>query len=134
MYYAVSMVVPAGTSESSPVTKTIKLAHGVITYIGIGFPKDCKQRVKARVYHHETQIFPTNPDEPASWDGDIIGGQMHQEFTSAPFLLRLIGYAPAATKDHTITFLINLLPVEVAEPWREQISVLDRIKQVFGLK
>jgi hypothetical protein len=133
MWYHVSLPVPAGTAETDPVEAEIKLTHGVIKYIGIGFPTGCKQQVKVRLYHQEHQIFPANPDEPASWNGGIEGGEEHYKLEEAPFMLTVRAYAPTATVAHTLTVFVLLLPVEVAEPWREQISLLDRIKNVFGL-
>jgi hypothetical protein len=133
MWYHVSLLVPASTAETDPVEAEIKLTHGVIKYIGIGFPTGCKQQVKVRIYHQEHQIFPANPDEPASWNGGIEGGEEHYKLEEAPFMLTVRAYAPTATVAHTLTVFVLLLPIEVAEPWREQISLLDRIKNVFGL-
>jgi hypothetical protein len=133
MWYHVSLSVPAGTTEADPVQAEIKLTHGVIKYLGIGFPVGCKQRVKARIYHQEHQIFPANPDEPASWNGGIEGGEEHYKLEEAPYVLTVRAYAPTATAAHTITVFVLLLPVEVAEPWTEQQSVLDKLKSIFGL-
>jgi len=134
MWYHFSVPVPAGTTEKAPVEQDLKLTHGVIKYLAVGFPKGCKQRVKARIYHLEHQILPANPDEPASWDGNFEGGEEHYKLEGTMNRLTVKAYSPDAACDHTITVFVLLLPVEVAEPWREQISVLDRIKQVFGLK
>ena len=134
MWYHFSVPVPAGTTEASPVEQDLKLTHGVITRLAVGFPTGCKQKVKARIYHAEHQIFPANPDEPASWTSGMEGGEEHYKLEGVPYMLTIRAYSPDAVYDHTITVFVLLLPVEVAEPWREQISVLDRIKQVFGLK
>jgi hypothetical protein len=133
VWYHFSVTVPAGTTEASPVEQDLKLTHGVIKHLAIGFPTGCKQLVKARLYHQEHQIFPANPDEPASWNGGMEGGEEHYKLEEAPYALTVRAYAPTATAAHTITVFVLLLPVEVAEPWREQISLLDRIKNVFGL-
>jgi hypothetical protein len=133
VWYHFSVPVPAGTTEASPVELELKLTHGVIKYLAVGFPTGCKQKVKARIYDLEHQIFPANPDEPASWNGGIEGGEEHYKLEEAPYALTVRAYAPLAAVAHTITVFVLLLPVEVAEPWREQISLLDRIKNVFGL-
>ncbi len=133
MWHHHTLTIPAGTPESSPVSKDIALTYGVITYIAIGFPAGCKQLVKARVYHAEHQIFPNNPDEPACWDGGIEGGDEHYLLVDEPYGVVVRGYAPSAAKNHDITILINVLPLDVAEPWTAQISTLDKIKNVFGL-
>ena len=134
MWYHFSVAVPAGTTEASPVEQDLKITHGVIKYLGIGFPAGCKQLVKARIYDLEHQIFPANPDEPAAWNGGIEGGEEHYKLEEAPYVLTVRAYAPTATAAHTITVFVLLLPVEVAEPWTEQQSVLGRLKSIFGLK
>jgi hypothetical protein len=133
VWYHFSVPVPAGTAESSPVEQDLKLTHGVIKYLAVGFPTGCKQKVKARIYDLEHQIFPANPDEPASWNGGIEGGEEHYKLEEAPYMLTVRAYAPAAAVAHTITVFVLLLPVEVAEPWSAQQSVLDRLKSLFGL-
>lgn len=134
MWYHFSVPIPAGTTEASPVEQELKLTHGVVKYLAIGFPTGCKQRVKARVYHLEHQIFPANPDEPASWNGGIEGGEEHYKLEEAPYVLTVRAYAPKATSDHTITVFVLLLPVEVAEPWTEPQKQLGLLQRLFGLK
>jgi hypothetical protein len=134
VWYHLSVTVPAGTTEANPVRQDLKVTHGVITYLGIGFPGGCKQLVKARIYHAEHQIFPANPDEPAAWNNGIEGGEEHYRIVNEPFNLVVRAYAPLSTVAHTISVFILLLPVEVAEPWTEQKSVLDKLKGIFGLK
>lgn len=133
MWYHFSVAVPAGTTEASPVELDLKITHGVIKYLAVGFPTGCKQKVKARLYALEHQIFPANPDEPASWNGGIEGGEEHYKLEEAPYALTVRAYAPEATAAHTITVFVLVLPVEVAEPWREPKSAIDKIKGVLGL-
>lgn len=134
MWYHYTLTVPAGRTESDPVEQWLKLTYGVITHISIGFPTGCKQLVKVRLCYQEHQIFPANPDEPACWNGGIEGGDEHFKLDSPPYMLKAIGYAPSAVKDHDITIFINVLPVEVAEPWAEPQSAIDKLKGLFGLK
>lgn len=105
----------------------------MIKHLAIGFPAGCKQRVKARLYDLEHQIFPANPDEPAAWTSGMEGGEEHYKLEEAPYALTVRAYSPEAEHDHTITVFVLLLPVEVAEPWSAQQSVLDKIKGIFGL-
>lgn len=133
MWYHYTLPVTAGTLEAAPVAKQLKLTHGVITHISVLFPTGCKQLVKVRLLHQEHQIFPNNPDEPASADGMPEGGDVHYQLYGEPFEIKAIGYAPAAIYDHSITIMVNVLPPEVAEPWTVQTSILDKLKNVFGL-
>lgn len=134
MWFHYTLTVPANTLEKTPAEEEIEVTHGVIVYMGVGFPAGCKQLIKARIYHREHQIFPNNSNEPASWDGGIEGGQHHYRMVEPPYLLTARGYSPGSTKAHNITIFINILPVEVAEPWVEQVSILDKLKGLFGLK
>ena len=133
MWYHYTLTVPAGTTESIPVVKWLKLTDGVITHISVGFPSGCKQLVKVRIEIGKYQLFPANPDEPASWNAGIEGGDEHYKLDTVPYMLKAIGYAPLSTVSHDITIFISVLPVEVAEPWTAQTSILDRLKSVFGL-
>lgn len=134
MWHHYTLTVPAGTKEANAVEKSIDLTYGVIKYLGVGFPTGCKQRVKVRVYHREHQIFPNNPDEPASWDGGIEGGEQHYKLDESPFVLLARGYSPTAVHDHNVTILINVLPMEVAEPWTAPQKEIGLLQKLFGLK
>lgn len=133
MWYHVPLTVPAGTPEDDPAQKIIQITQGVITYLAIGFPLGCRQTVGARVYHWEHQIFPINAEEAASWDGGIEGGQHHYTISEPPYEIKLVAYSPTAKYDHTITLFLNLLPAEIAEPWRKQETMLQRIGRILGL-
>jgi len=134
LWHHYTLTIPAGTTEAEAVEKSLDLTYGVIKYLGVGFPKGCKQRVKVRIYHREHQIFPNNSDEPASWDGDIEGGEQHYRLDESPFVLLARGYSPTATKSHDVTIFVNVLPVEVAEPWTEPQQQIGLLQKLFGLK
>lgn len=133
MWYHFSVTVPAGTTEASPVEQEFKLTHGVIKFLGIGFPAGCKQTVKARIYDLEHQIFPANPDEAAAWDGDVEGALEHYELEEAPYTLTVRAYSPEATQTHTVTVFVLLLPVEVAEATLDLIQQISRLNKMLGL-
>ena len=134
MWYHYTLSIPAGRAEDTPVEKEINLTYGVIKYLGVGFPKGCKQRAKVRVYHREHQIFPNNADEPACWDGGIEGGEHHHRMNEDPFVLLARGYSPTATKAHDVTIFINVLPFGVAEWWYYIVTPLSRVMKLLGLK
>jgi len=133
LWHHYTLTIPAGTTEANAVEKSLDLTYGVIKYLTVGFPTGCKQLVKVRVYHREHQIFPNNPDEPASWDGGIEGGEQHYKLDESPFVLLARGYSPDAACDHNVTIFVNVLPVEVAEPWTEPKTAIDKLKEIFGL-
>ncbi len=133
MWYHYSITVPAGTTENSPIKQDLKITHGVIKYLGIGFPGGCKQLVKARIYHAEHQILPANPGEPAAWNDGIEGGEEHYRVVDEPYHLVVRAYAPTATVAHTISVFILLLPLEVAESWKALGGAVAQLKAMFGL-
>jgi hypothetical protein len=133
VWYHFGITVPAGTTEASPIEQDIKLTHGVVKYLAVGFPAGCNQLVNVRIYHLEHQIFPSNPDEPAAWSGGREGGEEHYKLEGTMNTLTVRAYAPDSAHAHTITVFVLLLPVEAAEPWQEPKNTMDKIKSLFGL-
>lgn len=118
MWYHYTLPVTAGTKENAPETKILKLTKGVITFLAIPHDVGANYNVKTRLYYHEHQIFPANPDEAACGCDFVEGGIEHLELDSAPYELKAKGYAPDAVEDHDVTILISVVPKEVAEPWQ----------------
>lgn len=133
MWYHVPLLVPAGTLELSPVHVDIKLTHGVVVYLGVGFPQGCRQLVKVRLKRALFQVLPLNPEEPASWDGGIEGGAYHYLLTDEPYQFEAYGYAPLATQDHTVTIFVSLLPQAIAEAGLQSGGILSRLAKLIGL-
>jgi hypothetical protein len=123
MWYHFTLTVPAGTPEDTPVEKELELTYGVIKNIIIPWDRATNCLVKVRILRFRHQIFPINPDEPACGAGGVEGGEEHIELLEFPFTLVALGYAPDTLYDHDITILINVLPLEVAEPWRWQTQI-----------
>lgn len=126
MWFHYTLEIPAGTLESAPVEKPLKLTHGVVAWLGIPWQNGPNSLVKVRILHSRHQIFPINLDEPACGDGFIEGGKEHLELFEPPFALTAVGYSPECTHDHDVTILINVLPEIVAEPWKAQLGLMPR--------
>jgi len=126
MWFHYTLTVPAGTLEASPVEKELNITHGVIKYIAIPWDASTNKLVKARILRFRHQVFPINPDEPACGSGFVEGGEEHIELLEFPYILTALGYAPDCAFDHDVTILINVLPLEVAEPWRMQLLTQGR--------
>lgn len=118
MWFHYTLSVPAGTKENAPEEKELNLTHGVIKYIAIPWDVGANYNVKVRIYRFEHQIFPINSDEPACGCDFVEGGEEHLPILEPPQVLLARGYSPDAVEDHDVTILINVLPLEVAEPWR----------------
>ena len=126
MWFHYTLTVPAGTTERSPIEKELNLTYGVIKYIAIPWDMSTNGLFKVRILRFRHQIFPVNADEPACGKGNVEGGEEHIELLEFPFVLKALGYAPDCAFDHDVTILINVLPLEVAEPWRAQIMLQPR--------
>lgn len=130
MWYHYTLTVPAETAEADAIEKELNLTHGVITHISIPWDRATNKLVKVRIMRFNHQVFPINPDEPACGSGNIEGGQEHIQLLEFPYTLRALGYAPDTQYDHEIDISINVLPLEVAEPWRWQLLAQPRSIQL----
>lgn len=126
MWFHYTLPVPAGTLEDAPVEKELNLTHGVIKHISIPWDAATNGLVKVRILRFRHQVFPINSDEPACGQGFVEGGEEHIELLEFPYVLKALGYSPDCTFDHKVTILINVLPLEVAEPWRMQLLTQGR--------
>lgn len=126
MWFHYTLTVPAGRPEDDPVEKELGLTHGVIKHIVIPWDRATNKLVKVRILRFRHQIFPINPDEPACGSGNIEGGEEHIPLLEFPFVLTALGYAPVTQYAHEVDISINVLPLEVAEPWRWQLLAQPR--------
>ena len=126
MWFHYTLTVPAGTLESAPIEKELNLTHGVIKYIAIPWDMSTNDLVKVRIFRFRHQVFPINSDEPACGKGFVEGGEEHIELLEFPYVLTALGYSPDCAFDHKVAILINVLPLEVAEPWRMQLITQGR--------
>ncbi len=133
MWYHYTLEVPADTPEAEPEWKEVELTHGVIVYIAVVHPRGCKAMVGTRIYKHTHQIFPNNADEAARGDDVVEGGALHYPLLEPPYTLRLRGASPGTNYAHSIPVYCNVLPAEVAEPWRHEPPLLTRIARLLGV-
>jgi len=126
MWFHYTLDVPAGTLESSPVEKTLKLTHGVISWLGIPWQTGPNSLVYVRILRYRHQIFPMNLNEAARGDGNIEGGKEYLELFEPPYTLIASGYSPECTHDHAVTILINVLPRKIADPLSLQLELQPR--------
>lgn len=133
MWHHFTLTVPADTAEAEPAELEMEVTAGVIKYIGVVHPRGVKAMVGTRIFYHEHQIFPNNPEEAARGDGAVEGGEVHLALTEPPFILIARGDSPGTSYSHDIPILINILPFEAAEPWKAQSPLLTRIARTLGI-
>jgi hypothetical protein len=113
MRYRDSLTIPAGTAFASPATKILRLCHGVIAEVEITFPAGSAGLVHLAIDHYEHQAFPTNPDGNFVGDDQAITMTENYPVLYAPYSVKLRGWAPSATLEHTVYVEISV--AEVAE-------------------
>jgi len=126
MWFHYTLEVPAGTPVDTPVEKTLKLTHGVITWLCIPWQSGPNSLVYVRILRYRHQIFPMNLDEAARGDNYIEGGKEYYELFEPPYTLIASAYSPECTHDHDVTIMINVLPREIADPLSLHLALQQR--------
>ena len=113
----------------------LKLTHGVIHYIEIGFPAGCAGLAHLVLLHGEHQLYPTNPEGSFAANGYVIPINDYFELFYAPFEITLRGWNLDDTFPHTLSVRINVLQEDVAAHIYGQRREGDRDKlySAFGL-
>lgn len=110
MYYDFSFTIPADTAKSSPEELDVKLTHGVIHRVEIGFPRGCAGLVHLQIRRGLHQLWPTNPQGSFNTDGYIIPINEYYELFVEPYILTLVGWNLDDTYVHTLEVRIGILP------------------------
>lgn len=134
MFYSFTVVVPAGTTEDSPITQLLPLSHGIIHSIEVRFRAGTDFRVKCRLYYHESQAFPSNPGGELVEDGRAITSREHYPITTAPLELKVKAYSPTASYEHTIYIRIGVLPEWVLTPFRGLSGLFGKFFKMVGIR
>ena len=133
MFYDFAVLVPAGTLESNPVVKTLKLTAGIIVRVDIGFPRGCNGYVYCRIKHEEHQILPNNPDQVFRWDGETIECPMYLPLVNAPFTLKAEAYSPSAIYEHTLSIRVAVMREEEMYPTTGVMGALRKFLKLVGV-
>lgn len=133
MYYDFSFTIPANTAKASPEELDVKLTHGIIHRLEIGFPRGCAGLAHFVILEGLHQRWPTNPQGSFNTDGYTIAFNEHLKFTHEPYILTLSGWNLDDTYDHTLEVRIGILPSEVLIPGIPTMGPLRRITGRFKL-
>ena len=133
MFYDFSFTIPANTTKASPHEEAVKLCHGVIHRIEIGFPRGCAGLVHLQIREALHQHWPTNPQGSFRTDGYTIAFNDHLKFTRRPYKLTLSGWNLDDTYDHTLEVRIGILLQEALMPERPFTPIVRRITERLGL-
>lgn len=113
MYYDFSFTIPANTAKASPQEQDVKLTHGIIHRLEIGFPRGCAGLAHFVIFEGLHQRWPTNPQGSFNTDGYTIAFNEHLPLLYEPYTLTLVGWNLDDTYDHTLEVRIGILSSKV---------------------
>ncbi|GAI06644.1 unnamed protein product [marine sediment metagenome] len=116
MYYDFSFEIPPYTAKSRPEEQVVKLTHGVIHRVEVGFPPGCAGLAHLQIKRGLHQVWPTNPQGSFNTDGYVIPINEYYEFFTEPYILTLVGWNLDDTFPHTLDVRFGILPEKVLMP------------------
>ena len=130
MLFTANVTVAAETTEASPTTEVLKIAHGIITRFSVLFPPGCAGLVHCVILHHEHQIAPSTENMNLSGDTFPIEWDEYYESYQPPYELKIKAWNEDDTFPHTVTVRVAILPRKaIVAP-----SITDAIKDLFSLQ
>lgn len=121
MFYSFDVVLPASTTEASPVEVEAEMVPGSIHRVEVQFPLRCAGLAHLRILHALHQVWPGNPGGSLAGDGAIVAWDEHWLLDQEPFALILQGWNDDDSFPHTITVRFALR--EAAGPGRASLLV-----------
>ena len=132
--YTFDVLIPADTPAVTPYEVIAKIGVGVITEVSIEIPRGCKGMVYASVRQGVHQVYPLNPEGAYRSDGRVYRARDHRVVMRGDPLLIMQGWSPDTTYEHNVQIRFIVLPLEIAEPWRKQETIMDLLLKGLGLK
>jgi len=108
---------------------TMKIAHGIITWISVLYPTGCHGMVHGIIRHHEHQIAPSTEEMNIIGDGIPIQWTEYYEIYQPPYELKIELWGVDCTYNHTVTIRVAILPRKAILA----LAVVDAFKSLFGL-
>ena len=102
MEYRSELIIPASTPKSTPVEDVLKVVRGDIIELRIFFPAGQAGLTYVQLYHGQAQVYPTTPGLAFRGDDSHIILKDKYTLEEKPFAIRVLGYAPSSTLDHTV--------------------------------
>lgn len=133
MFYNHELTITANTDQDNVVEETVKLTHGVITYVEVEFPPGCAGLVYCYIRRALHQVWPTNPEGKFRTDGRAIVWNDYYEMFEAPLELIVGGWNEDDTFPHAITFRFEITSKEIAERGKTTASVLTAVRTMLRI-
>ena len=134
MFYDFAISIPAGTLESSPVEEVLELNEGIIHRVEVEFYPGPRRYVWVKIFRHEHQLWPTNPDGSFKTDAYSIAFDEYYELKGEPLQLLVRGYSPDADYPHVVTIRIGILESKMAILLLHALQGLMKLFKLVGIK
>lgn len=132
MNFRYGVTIPLNTLEAVPHVEVLKVSKGILHDINVVIPRGCMAMVDFRLFYHEHQIYPTNPDEGYKSEGEVIRMRDHLEILTAPYELVAKGWSPDTTYNHTILVRLGILPESLLIPTKGLSTLIAKFIRLLG--
>ena len=129
MLFEVSITIQKNTTQASPTTEILAIAHGIITKIMVRPKPGHAGLAHLVILHHEHQIAPSTEGMEFHGDTFPIDWEEYYESYQPPYELKLQGWNLDDTYPHTFDVFVAVLPRRAIMA----LAIVDAIKSVFGL-
>ncbi len=129
MLFEASITIPKNTTQSSPTSLTLKIAHGIITKIMVRPRPGHAALAHCVILHHEHQIAPSTVSMDFSGDTFPIDWEEYYESYQPPYELKIKGWNDDDTYPHTFDIFVAILPRKAVLA----LAIVDAIKGILGM-
>lgn len=129
MLFEASITIPKNTTEASPTTEILKIAHGIITKIMVRPRPGHAALAHLVILHHEHQIAPSTEGMEIHGDAPPIDWEEYYESYQPPYELKLKGWNDDDTYPHTFDVYVAILPRKAIIA----LAIVDAIKDIFRI-
>ena len=133
MFYDFSITVPANTPEYAPIEEILPLTAGVVQKLSIQFPRGTFALVHVKLFYHEYQVWPTNPDGSFNADGYPLEWEESYPLDTEPYEMKAVLWSDADTYDYDINIRLSILRTEDVEKQSGVISALKSFLKLVGV-
>lgn len=134
MLYKYGVTIPANRQEATPYIETLKVSKGILHDLDVVMPRGCMAMVDFRLFYHEHQIYPSNPDEGFKSEGEAISMHDHLPILTAPFEIVAKGWSPDTSYNHTIIVRMGILPKYILLPLEGLSGMLAKFFKLLGVQ
>ena len=129
MLFEAQIAIPKNTTQASPTTEILKIAHGIITKIMVRPRPGHAGLAHLVILHHEHQIAPSTEDMSLHGDSWPIDWEEYYESYQPPYELKLKGWNEDDTYAHAFDVFVAILPRKAVLA----LAIVDAIKGAFGM-